>query len=168
MPIQCRFVHIGWDVVVAALPSSRWDARRGSSLPDGYFHVYARGVAGQPVFVDDDDRASFLAIFRICERRHDWTCLAITLLSTHYHAILETTRANLSTGLKLVNSRYARQFNRRHGRFGHVFAERFQARVIESDEYLYDACAYVVQNPVAAGLCDAPEDWPWSYRRDAA
>ena len=58
--------------------------------------------------------------------------------------------------------------NRRHGRFGHVFAERFQARVIESEEYLYDACAYVAQNPVAAGLCDAPEDWPWSYRRDAA
>ena len=79
---------------------------------------------------------------------------------------LETTRVNLSTGLKLLNSRYARRFNRRHNRFGHVFAERFQARVIESEEYLYDACEYVAQNPVAAGLCDAPEDWPWSYRRD--
>ena len=37
--------------------------------------------------------------------------------------------------------------------------------MIESEEYLFDACEYVAQNPVAAGLCDAPEDWPWSYRR---
>jgi putative transposase len=137
-----------------------------SSLPDGFFHVYARGVAGQPAFVDDDDRAFFLAVFRLCERRYGWDCHALTLLSTHYHAVLETTREDLSMGLKLLNSRYARGFNRRHGRFGHVFAERFQARVIESEEYLHDACAYVTQNPVAAGLCDAPEDWRWSYRRD--
>ena len=71
----------------------------------------------------------------------------------------------LSAGLHWLNGRYAREFNKRHGRFGHVFAERFQARVIESEEYLFDACEYVAQNPVAAGLCDAPEDWPWSYRR---
>jgi hypothetical protein len=37
--------------------------------------------------------------------------------------------------------------------------------VIESEEYLYDACAYVFQNPVQAGLCDRSEDWPWSYCR---
>ena len=59
----------------------------------------------------------------------------------------------------------AREFNRRHHRFGHLFAERFTARVIEGDEYLFDACAYVVLNPVKAGLCLQPEDWPWSYSR---
>ena len=58
---------------------------------------------------------------------------------------------------------YATYFNRRHGRFGHVFAGRFSARVIENEQYLYDACAYVVLNPVKAGLCDKVEDWPWSY-----
>ena len=62
----------------------------------------------------------------------------------------------LSAGLHWLNGRYAREFNKRHGRFGHVFAERYQARVIESEEYLYDACAYVAQNPVAAGLCERP------------
>lgn len=139
-----------------------------ASLPDGFFHVFARGVAGRPVFEDDRDRDSFVAIFRLCERRHAWTCHALTVLSTHYHAILETTRANLSLGLKQLNGRYARAYNRRHGRFGHVFAERFQARVIESEDYLYDACAYVVQNAVSAGLCTEVEDWPWSYSRYSA
>jgi putative transposase len=138
-----------------------------SSLPDGFFHVHARGVAGRPAFVDDDDRACFMAIFRLCETRHDWRCHALTVLSTHYHAVLESRRESLSAGLKQLNGQYARRFNVRHERFGHVFAERYSARVIESEEYLYDACAYVIQNPVRAGLCDQAEDWPWTYSRYA-
>ena len=90
---------------------------------------------------------------------------ALAILSTHYHLVLEATRQNLSAGLQWLNGRYAREFNKRHACFGHVFAERFQARVIESEDYLYDVCAYVVQNPVQAGLCDRTEHWPWSYCR---
>jgi REP element-mobilizing transposase RayT len=90
------------------------------------------------------------------------------VLSTHYHLVVESTRADLSAGLHRLNWRYADHVNDRHDRFGHVFAERFQARVIETEEYLYDACAYVFQNPVQAGLCDRPQDWPWTYSRYAA
>ncbi len=105
---------------------------------------------------------------RQCEREYEWLIHAFTLLSTHYHLVVETTRRSLSEGLFRLNGAYAHRFNKRHERFGHVFAERFRARVIESEDYLYDACAYVTQNPVAAGLCDAPEEWPWSYSRHAA
>jgi putative transposase len=136
-----------------------------SVLPDGAYHVYCRGVAGGPCFLDALDRTRFLTLARLCEQRHEWLIDALTVLSTHYHIVARSTRQKLSVGLHWLNGRYAREFNKRHGRFGHVFAERFQARVIESEEYLDDACAYVLQNPVAAGLCDAPEEWPWSYSR---
>ena len=139
-----------------------------SSLPDGYFHVYSRGAGGGPVFADDADRNSFLRLLTLSGQRQGWTCHAFTLLTTHYHLIVETTRDNLSAGLHGLNGRYARHFNSRHGRFGHVFAERFSARLIESEAYLYDACAYVLVNPVRAGLCDRVEDWSWSYSRYGA
>ncbi len=137
-----------------------------TSLPDGYFHIYARGIAsGSPVFDDDVDRSFFVEQLARCIDRHRWTCHAYTVLSTHYHLVVETTCASLSAGLHQLNGRYARRFNRRHGRFGHVFAERFQTRLIETEDYLHDVCAYVLQNPVAAGICEAPEEWPWSYSR---
>jgi len=140
-----------------------------TSLPDGYFHVYARGIPGaSPVFSDDADRRVFVSLLARCVDKYHWICHAYAVLTTHYHLVLEATRANLSAGLHQLNGRYAGHVNTRHDRFGHVFAERYQARVIESEQYLYDACSYVVQNPVAAGLCDAPEDWPWSYSRAAA
>ena len=117
------------------------------------------------IFLDDADRSAFLAIARKCSEIHEWNCVALALLSTHYHVVLDSTRPNLSTGFHRINGSYARYFNKRHGRFGHVFAERFSARLIEDEQYLYDACAYVVANPVAAGLCERAEDWPWSFSR---
>jgi REP element-mobilizing transposase RayT len=137
-----------------------------SSLPDGYFHVYARGVDRRtPIFRDDLDRRRFLHLTWRAEPRFDWTCHALCLLGTHYHLVVEARRVDLSAGLRWLNWVYAMSFNRRHARFGHVFAERFGCRAIESDEYLNEVCAYVLLNPVRAGLCDRIEDWPWSYSR---
>jgi REP element-mobilizing transposase RayT len=86
-------------------------------------------------------------------------------MTTHYHLIVECSRASLSNGLHQLNGRHARAFNRRHGRYGHLFAERFSVRVIENEGYLFDACTYVILNPVKAQLCDYAEEWPWSYSR---
>lgn len=135
-----------------------------TSLPDGYFHVFARGLAAaQPVFRDDEDRDTFLELAWRSAEAYDWTCHAACVMSTHYHLVLETTRERLSAGLQRLNWLYARYFNGKNGLFGHVFADRFSSRAIEGEEYLYDACAYVLLNPVRAGLCDRAGEWRWSY-----
>jgi putative transposase len=137
-----------------------------SSLPDGLFHVSSRGVADRgAIFRDDTDRRAFLVLLRDSVRKHDWTCHAFCLMGTHYHLVVDTLRVNLPRGLHRLNWLYALHFNDRYGLFGHVFADRFSARVIESEDYLYDACAYVMLNPVKAGLCERAEEWPWSYSR---
>jgi REP-associated tyrosine transposase len=135
------------------------------SLPDGFFHVYCRGVAGSVVFPDGDDRTAFLSILWRCVPRFRWQCHAACVLSTHYHLVLATGVTDLCAGIHQLNWRYARYFNRQYGGFGHVFAERFQTRAIEAEERVFETCAYVLLNPVKAGLCDQVEDWPWSYSR---
>jgi REP element-mobilizing transposase RayT len=134
------------------------------ALEDGYFHVVSRSVAtAQALFRDPDDHETFLDIVRRTSRESTWSCHAVCLMTTHYHLVLEATRDALSAGMHRLNWRYAMYFNRKHGSFGHVFADRFATRVIEREEYLYDACAYVLLNPVRAGLCQRVEEWPWSY-----
>jgi putative transposase len=135
------------------------------TLPDGYFHVIARAGYGRELFVDGADRRRFLGMLRACEERHAWVCHAYCLMTTHYHLVLEAKRAALSNGMRRLNSGYAATFNRRHRRFGHVFAERFTARSIGDEAYLFEACAYVVLNPVRAGACREASDWRWSYSR---
>jgi REP-associated tyrosine transposase len=136
-----------------------------SSLPDGYFHVYIRGVCGTPPFPEPEDRTAALGMLIKAAGRFEIELEAACIMTTHYHAIVNAACARLSAAMQWFHSRYARAFNMRHGRFGHVFAERFQCRVIDSEEYVYDACEYALLNPVKAGLCDRAEDWPWSYSR---
>ena len=118
-----------------------------------------------PLFLDTSDRTAFFELVRRAADRHEWTCHALCVMSTHYHFVTESSRQQLSDGFQRVNCGYATHFNRRYGRFGHVFASRFSARAVESEEYLREACDYVLLNPVRAGLCEKAEDWPWSYSR---
>lgn len=132
-----------------------------SHLGDGAFHVYARGVEGRAIFVDDDDRSFFVAQLGDCTRRFGWDVHAFCLMTTHHHLVVRTANATLSHALHRLHFLHAMHFNRRHGRVGHLFADRFAARKLETEESLVFACRYVVLNPVRAGLVDDAEDWPW-------
>lgn len=136
-----------------------------TTLPDGYFHVFTRGVADTPVFADAEDRRSFLALLLSDARRYGWELHTLCLMTTHYHFVLESACDRLSAGMQWLNGSHAQNFNKRHDRHGHLFGGRFGARVIEDEEYLREVCDYVLGNPVRAGLCERASDWPWSASR---
>ena len=94
--------------------------------------------------------------------RYRWLLYAYCLLGNHYHLVVETPLANISIGMRQLNGLYARRFNRRYELEGHVFQSRFRSILVENDSYLLEVCRYVVLNPVRAGVCDHPGDWPWS------
>ncbi len=133
-----------------------------SQLDDGFFHTTARAVFGETLFEDDLDRLDFLQLLRSTAALFDWRCHAHCLMWTHYHLVLEASRQRLSEGMRRLNGGYARRFNRRHGRSGHLFDERFAAFVLSDERYLEAAIAYVLQNPVRAGLCADPSSWQWA------
>jgi putative transposase len=60
-------------------------------------------------------------------------------MTTHYHLVVRSTRKHLSQGHHLLNGIYAQRFNRRYDRPGYLFGARFGSRVIEAEQYLYDA-----------------------------
>jgi putative transposase len=53
------------------------------------------------------------------------------------------------------------RFNKRYDRTGHLFQNRFDARVVEGDGHARAVCRYVVDNPVRARLCKERRHWPW-------
>lgn len=131
-------------------------------------HVTARGVRRAPIFVDDDDRRLFMAFLAQSVHKQRWVCLAYCLMSNHFHLVLSLSDANLSRGMHRLNWLYARRFNERHGHTGHLFEARFGSTVIQTDAHLLGALGYVVLNPVRAGVCSDPADWPWSSFRATA
>jgi putative transposase len=126
------------------------------------YHVYARGNNRHRTYVDDTDRQRYLALFARVIRQKGWNCLAYCLMPNHMHLLIETPEPNLGTGMHVLQGQYARGFNERHGRVGHVFQGRYRDVRITNDEHLVTALGYIVLNPVTANLCGSPDEWAWS------
>ena len=94
--------------------------------------------------------------------RWDWRVFAYTLMTNHYHLLVGCRIDALSLGMRTLNGAYARGFNERYDRVGHLFQGRYEVRVLRDDEHLANAQAYIWGNPVRAGLCSASDSWPWS------
>jgi REP element-mobilizing transposase RayT len=118
------------------------------------------------VFTDDDECKKFLELLRRVAKRYGWKILAVCVMTTHYHLLVEVPEESLQAGMKRLNWGYARWFNARRGRWGHLFGERYYCVRIETDGHMLRALRYIARNPVTAGLCRRAADWRWSsYRR---
>lgn len=95
-------------------------------------------------------------------RRFGWRLHDFCLMTNHVHLLVCTPEPNLSSGMQRLNSEYAAYFNDRFGLVGHLFQQRFGSRLIENEEYFAEARRYIAFNPVRAGLCRHPSEWPWS------
>jgi REP element-mobilizing transposase RayT len=83
-------------------------------------------------------------------------------MSNHLHLLLQTPEPTLPLGMQFLTSQYVQEFNLRHGRRGALVQGRYRAGLVETSEHYLSCLQYFALNPVAAGLCDRPEDWPWS------
>jgi putative transposase len=129
--------------------------------PGTMHHVNSSGVFSGAIFRDDDDRGTFLSLFEDELEESKWTCLSYTLMSTHYHALIELTKPSLSSGFQRLNSRYARAFNARHKRRGVLWQRRFYGKLIESESHLLEVTRYIALNAPRANMCVKAEDWAW-------
>lgn len=114
------------------------------------------------LYRDDSDRIEFLRHLARVTSKTGWTCVSYCLMTSHYHLIVGVGEGVLPTAMHSLNLAYARHHNRRHGLRGHVQFQRYGSRRIDDRGDLLERFRYVARNPVEAGLCSAPADWPWS------
>ena len=94
--------------------------------------------------------------------------MAYCLLSTHYHLLVRTNSPNLGLGMQRIHGRHAQLMNARQATSGPLWRGRFHSSVVESAFHVVHAAAYIDANPVGAGVCSKPGEWPWgSYRANA-
>ena len=132
------------------------------------YHVMARANGRRRLFVDDFDRLRFFEVLGEAQQRYAVRWRSVALMTSHYHAAVQTPAANLSSAMRYVNSQFASSWNRRRRTRGHVFGERFVSKPIEDARYAWTALRYITWNPVESGYVTHPDDWVWSSHRAAA
>jgi putative transposase len=127
--------------------------------------VHATG--NELYFVDNDDRMGWIRLLVRVLDVYGWSCLGFCQMSTHVHLLLSVPDTSLPLGMKQLNMAYSRDFNALHGRLGQFLRRRYGSRRVTDGRDLLGTYAYVVLNPVTAGLVPRPEDWRWSSHATA-
>ena len=128
----------------------------------GVFHAMLRGIDRQIIFQDDEDCEKFLQCLTDCQKVCGFTLYAYCLMGNHVHLLLREGKEPLSQIFKRLGVRYVYWYNWKYKRTGHLFQDRFKSEPVEDDTYFLAVLRYIYQNPVKAGLCEKPEEYPWS------
>lgn len=128
----------------------------------GYYHIINRGVNRQTIFLDNEDKETFLGFLELSRDVYQFTVHSFCIMDNHYHLLVETTRDNLSLAIRYINSRYAAWFNKKYSRVGPLWQGRFKSWYIHNEEYLWLLIRYIEMNPVKAGLVNGVGDFPFS------
>jgi hypothetical protein len=130
-------------------------------FPGQTFHVVQHGIGTAPIFTSDRDRETFLRYLGDEVGRSEWTCLAYSLMRTHFHVLVRLAKPTLSSGFQRLNSRYASWFNHEYGRRGVFFERRFRAVLVESEGHRFEVLRYIHLNAPRANVCRRPEEHVW-------
>ena len=127
----------------------------------GFYHVCARGMGRQLIFESDEDRWGFLELMRECCRDAQVTIVAWCLMGDHVDLVLLDYEDEMSAAMQRLLLTYARRFNKRTGRTGCLFRERFERRSLDTDWQVMEAIRFVHADPQEAGI-SLIERYPWS------
>ena len=97
-----------------------------------------------------------------------WTRSGLTDVIEEWRQRQVARMFSLSEFVRCVKLRFTRWHNRKHGRRGTIWEERFGSVVVEEEERaLRTMAAYIDLNPVRAGMVEDPADYRWSGYAEA-
>ena len=129
-------------------------------------HVTQRGNSREQVFFDDDDRRFYLWTLAQYRRKYAVDIWGYCLMDNHMHALAVPHEvdalARCFAGTNLV---YTQHVNRKKGRSGRLWQNRFFSCPVDEDEYLWPVLAYIDRNPVRSGMVRQAWEYQWSSAR---
>ena len=136
----------------------------------GVYHIMTRGTNKQEIYVGYSDMKKFMKILSNARRIHSFKLYAFCLMPNHNHLVVKDQNNSIHRFMQLINVSYARYFNWKHNRVGHLFQDRYRSEEILTESQLLACIRYVHNNPYKAGMVSSLEKYPWSsynlYLRD--
>ena len=131
----------------------------------GIYHIMLRGVNRQKIFLDDQDYFKFLKELKITKEKYEYEIYAYVLMPNHIHLEIKENKNGISKVIHRLAVSYSIYFNKKYQRIGHVFQDRYNSKVVESNEYILKLMRYIHQNPEKANIART-EDYRWSSYKE--
>lgn len=129
-------------------------------------HIVQRGNNREDVFTDPKDREQYLMLLKKYSDKWQVPVLAYCLMSNHTHLLVrpatEQALYKMMQGLTLCYTQY---YNRKYGRTGRLWENRFHSFIVDQERYFWAVARYIEQNPVRASIVREAERYPYSSAR---
>jgi REP element-mobilizing transposase RayT len=87
-------------------------------------------------------------------------------MPNHVHLLIQTKEPKaVSMIMKGLNLSYARYFNSKYEKVGHLWQDRYLSKIIHKDRYMLDCINYIETNPIRASLISDIAAYRWSSYR---
>lgn len=150
------------DLIQQGKISRFFRATRKLNTPTLVSHITQRAAGKDPLFIENGDYLFMLGLLKEIAGKYSLRVFAFCLMQNHVHLLLSPNEENLYDAMRDLFARYARWFNRRYERKGHLFGGPYRQAVCFDDRYLLAASLYIHLNPVKAGIENDPRRYRWS------
>lgn len=113
----------------------------------GIYHIMVRSISDVALFKNNKDKDKYLQLIKKYQEIFLFKVYSYCLMTTHGHIIIDCCGADISKIMKSINQCYSAYFNKKYGRCGHVFQDRFKSKLVDNDRYLIALSAYIHNNP---------------------
>ena len=108
------------------------------------------------------DRNAYRLILWKTKPRTGLCVLAHCITSNHVHLLVHAELpARISDWMQQAEGEFAQWHNRRKGRSGAYWEDRYHSTLIQSSTHSEQCMLYIELNMVRAGVVAHPRDWPW-------
>ena len=123
------------------------------------YHVVSR-IVGQDFLLDSKGKEQFVRYMRMYEEFCGVRVLTYCIMSNHFHITGYCEEDQLlSDYFRIVNSLFARKYNKRFARWGQVIMDRFKSPVIHSGKDLLKVMLYIDLHTKRAKMVKHPKDY---------
>lgn len=121
--------------------------------PGALYHVMGRGNNGEKILAEGLQKSEYIKILTYYKKQLCFKLYAFCIMDNHVHLLIEVKDAPLSGIMQRIQQVYTQWFNRKYGRTGHVFQQRYKALLCNKENYLLQLIRYIHYNPVKANMC---------------
>jgi putative transposase len=118
----------------------------------GIYHIINRGVERRAIYLEPEDYDFFLELLLKISKEYDVIFHAFCLMTNHYHLLLETKENNLPKVIQFLNDKYAKYFNKKYARSGHLWQGRYKSYPLFDDAHFWIVAKYIERNPIKAAM----------------
>ena len=127
-----------------------------------YYHVSSKALEKNDIFLTREDFVTAMNDIALCSLRYDVKILCFCLMCNHFHFVLRGSYKECYAFMNEFKRICAIRMRDRTGEVSGLKDVDLNFDLLDTQEYLENAIAYVLRNPLAARIIMMPYFYEWS------